>query len=237
MHVLDQIIEHREMIINRLDKVRIEWIKLYGSVLARKESEESDVDFFVSFRNHEQENHWQCYERKEIVIDLLYPILQRRISVQCSHHIFEKFRAGTERDAVDIRDLTRNVQYSISPKRSRLYYEMLQKIVSNWEKFYTNYHEIQNPYLQSYCQFQICQFLRRTSHFFSRMMRLDDNDLLSQTDLDVFGLIHMAHEYEESDLIDVRQRINGQNERDIETIQKYAKDMQTWLQKNNELDN
>lgn len=52
MALLDEIISQRVLIYQTLEPFNIRWIRLYGSVLARKETEMSDVDLFVSFEEH-----------------------------------------------------------------------------------------------------------------------------------------------------------------------------------------
>jgi predicted nucleotidyltransferase len=171
MDMLDEIISQREHIYRVLEPLNVHWIRIYGSVLARKETAISDVDLYVSFDKHE--NGLKCWNRRNEVENVLNSILNRRVSVQCESHIFERFRETTERDSVDLRQLEHSKSYQITPKSSTLYYEMLRRDIDEWNEFYTSFSQeaIENKYsnlaldkvdeqrvFQSYCQYHVDTF-------------------------------------------------------------------------------
>jgi len=49
MYLIDKIIENREQILALAAKHGVSTLKLYGSVLARKETSQSDIDFLAVF--------------------------------------------------------------------------------------------------------------------------------------------------------------------------------------------
>ncbi|MBA9087283.1 putative nucleotidyltransferase [Fontibacillus solani] len=243
MDLLDEIISHREYIYRVLEPLNVQWIHIYGSVLARQETAMSDVDLYVSFDKHE--NGLACWDRRNEVENALHSILKRRISVQCESHIYERFRETTERDSVDLRHLKHSKSYSITPKSSTLYYEMLCCDIDKWNEFYTSFSQeaIENKYsnlaldkvdkqrvFQSYCQYHVDTFLRRTTWWFSRLMRLKDNDIFEQSDFDLLGLICLRAEEEEDTLRWLKRSESETFIKDIEYINSCAHDLSSWIE-------
>ncbi|MFD2442635.1 hypothetical protein ACFSO7_01320 [Bacillus sp. CGMCC 1.16607] len=242
--LLDEIISKREFIYQALEPLKIRWIRLYGSVLARKETCISDVDLYIAFDEHE--NGTDCWDRRSKVEDALHAILNRRIGVQCEAHIYEKFRETTERDSIDLRDLLQSKHYQITPKSSALYYEMLRFEIEKWNEFYIAFSS-QEPIrewfcdpainefdkqmlIQSYCQYHIVTFIRRSTWWFSRLMHLEDNDIFEQSDFDLFGLIRLGFE-EENTLTWVIRFDNDTYINDIEYINICVHGLSKWIKK------
>lgn len=94
MSLLDEIIVKREIICNIFKPLNLNWIRIYGSVLARKETKWSDVDLYVSFEEHE--DGLSCIEKYCEVEEKLQPLLNRRINVQCDTHIYDNFVSDTK---------------------------------------------------------------------------------------------------------------------------------------------
>jgi len=243
MNLLDEIISQREHIYRDLAPLKLNWIRLYGSVLARKETTMSDVDIYVSFDKHE--NGMECWNRRNEVEDVLHSILNRRISVQCENHIFERFRETTERDSVDLRYLERSKNYQITPKSSTLYFEMLRRDIDEWNEFYSSYSqgEIKRRYynldkdeklrvFRSICQYHVDTFLRRTTRWFSRLMRLQDNNIFEQTDFDLYSLIRLSAEEEENTIQWLERFELGSFVKDIEYIHTCTQDLSEWIKQN-----
>lgn len=244
MNLLDEIISQREDIYRALEPLNIHWIRLYGSVLARKETLMSDVDLYVSFDKHK--NGLECWNRRNEVEDVLHSILNRRISVQCESHIYERFRETTEKDSVDLRDLEQSKRYQITPKSSTLYYEMLRRDIDEWSVFYASFSQeaIEERYcilaldedekfrlIQSYCRYHVDTFLRRSTWWFSRLMRLKDNDIFEQSDFDLLGLIRLRAEEEEDTLRWLRRCESKTFIKDIEYINTCAQDLSRWIKR------
>lgn len=228
MALLDEIISQREHIYQVLEPLNVQWIRIYGSVLARQETAMSDVDLYVSFDQHT--NGSECRNRRYEVEDALYSILNRRISVQCESHIYERFRETTERDSVDLRQLEHSKRYQITPKSSTLYYEMLRRDIDIWNEFYTGFSQEANRN-GDYFQYYVDTFLRRTTWWFSRLMRLKDNDIFEQSDFDLLGLIRLGAE-EEEDTLRWLERCESENFiEDIEYINMCAHDLSRWIKR------
>lgn len=232
MSLLDEIIVKREKILDILKPLNLNWIRIYGSVLARKETIWSDVDLYVSFEEHE--DGLSCIHKCCEVEEKLQPLLNRRISVQCDTHIYEKFRETTQKDAIDILKLEHSKTYEITPKTSRIYYEMLRRDINTWNKFYTEYVSKKqyqvvkfNKPPRNIAGHYVSLFLDRSSWWFSRLMRLKDNDIFVQNDFDLYGLIRLSFEITDKpiDLHDCDDSM------DVEFIYRCARGISKWLER------
>ncbi len=72
MKLLDEIICQRDHIYRVVEPLNVRWIRIYGSVLERKETAMSDVDLYVSFDKHK--NRLECWKRCKQVADVLESI-------------------------------------------------------------------------------------------------------------------------------------------------------------------
>jgi hypothetical protein len=92
--------------------------------LIRKEKSESDIDFLANFdpiSNYD----WQ---EKITLEEELEQYFARRVSIVDSRRIPDVFRPAIDTDPVDIMDLSPMKQYTITPKTSKLYFIMLDKM-------------------------------------------------------------------------------------------------------------
>lgn len=241
MSLLDEIIDSRDHLYRVLEPLNIRWIRIYGSVLARKETVMSDVDLYVSFPEHTMGH--ECWEKCNEVRDALESILDRPIGVQCETHIFERFRETTERDSVDLRELEHTKSYPVTAKSSAIYFEMLRREVEQWNEFYSSFSQGQhtewncNTHLDKdsvshlLAKSRVIMFLHRSSRWFSRLMRLKDNDILEQTDFDLFGLIILSHEAEENT---VEWQCDNNREslvQDIQFINRCIPELTKWIKR------
>ena len=99
-------------------------LKLCGSVLIRKEKLESDIEFLAIF-DPKIPYDWEAVHNLEEELEQFFG---KRVSIVDSRSIPDVFRLSIDTDPVDIMDLLPDIQYTITPKTSRLYYTMLDKI-------------------------------------------------------------------------------------------------------------
>lgn len=232
MSLLDEIIIKREEVLDILKPLNLNWIRIYGSVLARKETNWSDVDFYVSFEEHE--GGLSCIEKCCEVEEKLQPLLNRKISVQCDTHIHERFRETTQKDAVDLLKLEHSKAYEITLKTSWIYYEMLRRDVDKWNKFYTEYVSGKQYQLIEFVKLPrgvarhyVSLFLDRSSWWFSRLMHLRDNDIFEQNDFDLYGLIRLSFENTDKP-IDLHDYVDSI---EVEFINRCARGLSKWLER------
>lgn len=112
---------------------------------------------------------------------------------------------------------------------------MLRYDIEEWKKFYNNpsfekeVNGIGDPddkkkVSQFYSQYHVGTFLRRSTWWFSRLMRSQDNDIFDQSDFDVFGLIHLAGEEETLTWSLLEQFENESFSKNVEVINEYVQD-------------
>ncbi|SFM51189.1 Predicted nucleotidyltransferase [Paenibacillus sp. 1_12] len=162
MNVIDSIIQKRDHILTLATKHGVIALKLYGSVLARSESEESDIDFLGLF----DPTILYDWKARLVVADELEQYFNRRVSVVDSRDIPEVFRPSIDTDPVDIMELSTYQQYSITPKSSKLYYLMLNRTLTEYDLNQWGY--VESLYIS---------LAENVSYWLSRLLRLNDNDL------------------------------------------------------------
>jgi predicted nucleotidyltransferase len=162
MKVLDFIIQNRIHIMSLVTKHGVISLKLYGSVLVRKETAESDIDFLAVF-DSSFPNHW---ETKFKLQEELEEYFGRTVGILDSRSIPNVFRPAIDTDPVDIMDLSSSRNYTITPKTSNLYFTMLHKL-------FRKYYPVQMEYRETLYEL----LAEKISWWFSRLLRLEDNDL------------------------------------------------------------
>ena len=162
--VIDVIIEKRSEIIAISAPYGVTQLKLYGSVLARSEKTESDIDFLAVFDPSIPYEWGATFELQE----KLEAMFKCRISILDSRRIPEVFRPQIDTDPVDIMILEAGGQYRTTPKLSRIYFYMLNKLFRDYD-----YDIEASPYANTI----YASLADRISWWFSRLLRLEDNDL------------------------------------------------------------
>lgn len=174
MNEIDRIIQNRKQLMTLVAKHGVISLKLYGSVLARTETEQSDIDFLAVF-DPSLEYDWEARFR---VQEELETYLGRRIGIVDSRKIPDVFKPAIGIDPIDIMDLSHDKQYSVTPKTSKLYYIMLDRMFHQYNVLEDN-EEIVYMIISE-----------KVSWWFSRLLRLTDNDL---KDYEGFNYVEVLH--------------------------------------------
>jgi predicted nucleotidyltransferase len=167
MNVIDNVIQSREQILELVAKHGVTSLKLYGSVLARKETVQSDIDFLAIFA---PSLSYEWDTRFKVQADL-EAFFNRRVGIVDARRIPDVFRPSIDTEPVDIMELSSDKYYSIIPKTSKLYYIMLDKMFQEYSFIDL---EIDHYYYEDSIYSIVAEKL---SWWFSRLLRLSDNDL------------------------------------------------------------
>ncbi|MFC5528357.1 nucleotidyltransferase family protein [Cohnella yongneupensis] len=184
MNVIDTIIEQRTRIMEIAAAHGVIALKLYGSCLARREMPESDIDFLAEFDPSipfEWGKAAELMEELELFFD-------RRVSVVDSRNIPDVFRPKIDTDPVDIMTLEVGKEYSISPKSSRIYFYMLNKLFRD----YYNKTDLEVTPLTRWAYKSLAD---RISWWFSRLLRLEDNDLKVYEGFDFVEVLYICDQF------------------------------------------
>ncbi|GMK39093.1 hypothetical protein PCCS19_21470 [Paenibacillus sp. CCS19] len=179
MNVIDTIIACRSEIMSIAAAHAVKQLKLYGSVLNRTEKPESDIDFLAVFDPSIPYEWDAAFELQE----KLEAIFNRRISILDSRRIPEVFYPQIYNDPVDIMTLEHGMQYRTTPKSSRIYYYMLDKLFRDYD-----YDIEATPYANTI----YASLADRVSWWFSRLLRLEDNDLRSNEGFDFTEVLYIC---------------------------------------------
>ncbi|MEC0244157.1 nucleotidyltransferase domain-containing protein [Paenibacillus dokdonensis] len=184
MNVIDYIIEHRSRIMEIAAPYGVTALKLYGSCLVRREKPESDIDFLAVF---DPNIPYKLGEAAELM-DLLELVFDRRVSIVDSRNIPDVFRPNIEIEPVDIMTLEVGKEYTISPKSSRIYYYMLNKL-------FRDYNDKLDPEVPVLTKWAYKSLADRISWWFSRLLRLQDNDLKVYEGFDFVEVLYVCDHF------------------------------------------
>lgn len=183
MNLIDKIIENREKILEKATMHGVIVLKLYGSVLVKSETEHSDIDFLAIYDSSIPYD-WEASFNLE---EELKEYFGRRVGIVDSRNIPNVFRPSIDTDPVDIMELSSDKQYFITPKTSRLYYIMLDKVFKEFKIF--EKRETLNLNEKTTLYFIIGE---RISWWFSRLLRLEDNDLKDYEDFNYIEVLYFS---------------------------------------------
>lgn len=174
MNVIDTIIEQRSKIMEIATSHGVTSLKLFGSVLARAEHSNSDIDFLVTFdpSKYVEDDTELTGKRYEALVDLeiaFGTLFDRPVQVLDSEHIPTFFRSVIENDPVDIMQLEAGKHYPTTPKTSKQYFIMLNKLFKEYESIDIEKSEYANALYTSQAE--------QISFQFSKLLKLGDNDL------------------------------------------------------------
>jgi predicted nucleotidyltransferase len=184
MNVIDTIIARRSDIMFLVAPYGVKQLKLYGSCLARREKLESDIDFLAVF-DPNIPFEWRVVTE---LMDLLELVFDRRVSIVDSRNIPDIFHPQIDIDPVDIMTLEVGEHYTISPKSSRMYFYMLNKL------FRDNYNYIDSE-LSALTKWTYISLADRISWWFSRLLRLGDNDLKVYEGFDFVEVLYLCDQF------------------------------------------
>ncbi|TDG00910.1 nucleotidyltransferase family protein [Paenibacillus piri] len=170
MNVIDSIIEQRSQIMSIAAQYGVSALKLFGSVLARQENTNSDIDFIAVFASLEEDEVERWHALTDLEIELK-GFFNRKVQIIDSKQIPDLFRPQLETDPVDIMLLKSDAVYRVTPKTSKPYYIMLDKLFKEYEG--TDIDEIK------YANIVYTALADQISFQFSKLLKLDDNDLRS----------------------------------------------------------
>ncbi|RUS44578.1 nucleotidyltransferase family protein [Cohnella sp. AR92] len=184
MNVIDTIIEHRSRIMAIAAPYGVTALKLYGSVLNRTEKPDSDIDFLAVF---DQTHPFKLGEAAELA-DLLELVFDRRVSIVDSRNIPDVFHPQIDNDPVDIMTLEVGKEYTTSPKSSRIYFYMLNKLFRD----YYDKTDLGESELTIWACINLAEGI---SWWFSRLLRLEDNDLRSYEGFDFVEVLYVCDQF------------------------------------------
>jgi len=180
MHLIETIIQNREHILSLAANHGVKTLKLYGSVLAREETEHSNINFLAVFDPSLSINDGAA------LFDLLVELegyFERVVYIVDSRRIPDAFRPSIDTDPVDIMELSSDKTYPITPKTSRLYFLMLVRLFRNYN-FEIN---------QTMDDEELYDLLAsKISWWFSRLLRLKDNDLKDYNGFDFVEVLYLC---------------------------------------------
>jgi predicted nucleotidyltransferase len=191
-----------------VSKYGVTALKLYGSVLAKTETEQSDIDFLAIFDTSTEYDWEACFH----IEDELEDLFARRISVLDSRRIPDVFKPAIDIDPVDIMELSSDGQYLITPKNSKIYYQMLDRL---FQEFHLEEWERNE-------RITYMMVAEKLSWWFSRLLRLSDNDLTDYQGfyyIEVLALCEKLNPFMDSNCSD--EELNRFKELLIE-VRKYA---------------
>lgn len=183
MHVLDHIIQNREAILAIANRYGASTLKLYGSVLVRKEHSESDIDFLVVFDTSTLEDEELICDQCKVQFNLgreLADYFGRRVSVFDSRRIPDLFYPSIRTDPVDIRELSADKLYTRTPKTSKLYFRMLHRL----------FREFTRTRIKHKASLRL--FASRLSWWLSRLLRFEDNNLREYEGFDFTEVLYLC---------------------------------------------
>ncbi|WP_079913046.1 nucleotidyltransferase family protein [Paenibacillus sp. 32352] len=184
VNVIDSIIENRNKLMEIVSCHGVTSLKIFGSVLARTEKPDSNIDFIAVFNPLKYE--WGAH------LDVQYDletIFNRKVTVINWSDIPETFKPT---DAVDIMQLEASKRYDIIPKTSLLYFVMLDH--------YLKYHDPKKHehIFEPENRGSLYRYLaKRISWWFSRLLLLEDNDLRSYEGFDFVEVLYLCDKLED----------------------------------------
>lgn len=185
MNVLDDlIIKNRDHIMSIAIRYGVTQIKVYGSALARTEISESNINF-LAFFDPSKKYKWDATFRLQ---ENLEEFFQRRVYIVDARNIPDVFYPAIGSDPVDIMQLEAGKEYRITPKTSKMYFIMLDRLLT--EYYSTKSNKLTptpngftlepvdlDPKDIPYSQNHIALLAEKLSWWFSRLLRFQDNDL------------------------------------------------------------
>lgn len=182
MNVLDLIVRDRNQIMKIVEPYGVIQLKLYGSVLIRKEKPESDIDFLAVF---DLPFDWEAKFKLEEGLEQYFG---RRVSIVDSRNIPEAFHPSIDTDPVDIMELSSEKTYTITPKTSKLYSTMLDKMFRE-----SMFIKLESPECaEGYQESGLCLLAERLSWWFSRLLRVEDNDLKKYSGFNYIEVLYLC---------------------------------------------
>ncbi len=176
MHLLATIIRDRLFLRALAAQHGVKTLLLYGSVLARRETEKSDINFIALFDGKEPSDLTTLFSlMKDLEVHF-----GRKVKVLISGRGSPNFLPTYLNDPVDIMELDPNTTYTITPKTSDYYYKKLHaEFVKHREtmKNISKNDEILLQYLYSDLALWVGSWLKH-------LLRIDDNDLRTYEDFD-----------------------------------------------------
>ncbi|KUP22056.1 hypothetical protein [Paenibacillus sp. DMB5] len=179
-NVIDSIITYQDHIGVIAAAHGVKQLKLYGSVLSRTEKPDSNIDFLAIFDPNIPYQWDATFEMQ----GKLEAMLNRRISILDSRRVPEVFRPQIDTDPIDIMQLEACPRYSITPKSSKLYFIMLNKLFKEYD------YDIDSS---GYANTSYACLADRISWWFSRLLRFEDNDLQSHEGFDFTEVLYICN--------------------------------------------
>jgi predicted nucleotidyltransferase len=177
LNVLDEVINKRYEALEKVKPFGVKSLKVYGSVLSRSERPDSDIDFLLIFDDGVEYNRGHRIEVGKVLEELF----NRRIGTVDTRNYPDVFETAISADPIDIMELEYGKTYNITPKSSDIYYQVLKR---NLESYYKRKEIVSKQYSDadpSY-SYEHSLIARQISWWFSRLLRLQDNDLREYDD-------------------------------------------------------
>ncbi|MEC0244156.1 hypothetical protein P4H66_30545 [Paenibacillus dokdonensis] len=165
MNLIEVVIEKRNIIMDMFT-VRHGVVKLmlFGSVLDRKEHEQSVIKFLAVYDPNVKDDPFANYKLE----NELSLVFNRKVLVVDNRRISEEERPQIDIDPVDIMLLDSTANYKTTPKSSRVYFYMLNKLFRDYD-YDIDATSSANAFYASLAD--------GISRWFSKLLRAQDNDL------------------------------------------------------------